>query len=67
MVYPNSLKGVFHYFYDKVIHNLLKLMNSPSLKNTRILLHYLRMKKGLKPKTGKKQLIIKDTNGSITK
>ena len=28
---PNFLEGMFHYFHDKVIHNLLKLMNSPSL------------------------------------
>ena len=27
---PNFLEVMFHYFHDKVIHNLLKLMNSPS-------------------------------------
>ena len=33
MVYPNFLEIMFHYFHDKVIPNLLKLMNSPSLTN----------------------------------
>ena len=31
MGYPNFLEVMFHYFRDKFIPNLLKLMNSPSL------------------------------------
>ena len=31
MVDPKFLKEMFHYFYDKVIPNLMKLINSPSL------------------------------------
>ena len=31
MGYPNFLEGMFFYFHNKVIYNLLKLMNSPSL------------------------------------
>ena len=31
MGYPNLLDWMSHYFHDKVIPNLLKLVNSPSL------------------------------------
>ena len=31
MGHPKRLEGMFHYFHDNVIPNLLKLMNSPSL------------------------------------
>ena len=31
MGYPNFLEVMFHCFHDKVISNLLKLMNSPSI------------------------------------
>ena len=33
MGYTNLLEGMFHYFHDNVIPNLLKRMNSPSITN----------------------------------
>ena len=33
MGYPKLLEGMFHYFHDKFISNVLKLLNSPSITN----------------------------------
>ena len=71
MVYTNFLEGMFQYFRDKVIPNLLKLMNSPITTNKKnndsLLEDKERAEAKHTPDTRKNQLIIKDTDGSITK
>ena len=71
MGYPNFLEGIFHYFHDKVIPNLLKLMNSPSLNNHKDLDSILedeeRAEAKKRPTTRKMFLMIENTDGSTTK
>ena len=67
MGYPIFLKGMFHYFYDKVLLNLLKLINWPSLIKHKDIASLLedaeRVESKNTPDTGKKKLIIKGTDG----
>ena len=62
---------MFHCFCDKVITNLLKLMNSPITTNKNNTVSLLEDKERVEakntPATWKNQLIIKETDGSITK
>ena len=62
---------MFQYFRDKVIPNLLKLMNSHITTNKKNLDSLLEDKERAEAKntlaTWKNQLIIKETDGSITK
>ena len=64
---PKFLEGMFRYFHNKVIPNLLKLTNSPSLtkhKDLASLLKYgERAEAKNTPATRKKQIIIKKTGG----
>ena len=68
---PNFLEGMFHCFRDKVVPNLLKLMNSPSLTNHKYIASFLedeeRDEAKNTPAIREKQLIIKETDGLITK
>ena len=62
---------MFHYFNNKVIPNLLKLMNSPILTRQKDLSSLLEDEERdvakNTPDNRKNHLIVKDTNGSITK
>ena len=62
---------MLHYFLNKVITNLLKLMNSPSLTKHKDLASLLenqeRDEAKNTPATGKNKLITKETDGSTTK
>ena len=62
---------MLHYFHNKVIINLLKLMNSPSLTKHKDIASLLEDEEKSESKnthaTRKKQLVIKDTGGSIKK
>ena len=68
---PNFLEVMFHYFCDKIITNLLKLMKSPSLTKYKDFASLIEDKERSEaentPATRKMQLIIKETNCSITK
>ena len=68
---PKFLEGMFRYFHNKVIPNLLKLTNSPSLTKHKDLASLLkdgeRAEAKNTPATRKKQLVIKDTGGSLKK
>ena len=69
--YPKLLEGMFHYFHDKVITKLLKLMNSPSLtknNDTDSLIEYEERYEAKNTlSTRKNELIIKENDGLITK
>ena len=69
--YPNFLEGMFHCFRNNIIPNLLKLMNSPSLTKNKDIASLLEDEEMSEAKntlaTREKQVIIKETDGSITK
>ena len=62
---------MFHYFHDKVIPNLLKLVNSYGLTNNNSFASLIEDEEISEventPSTRKNQLFIKETGGSITK
>ena len=67
----NLLEGMSHYFHDKVIPNLMKLMNLPSITKHKYLASMLedegRAEAKNTPATRKNQLIIKETDCKISK
>ena len=67
MGYPNFLEGMFHYFRDKVITNLLELMKSHSLTKHKDLASLIKDEERYEdkntPSTRKYQLIVKETDG----
>ena len=67
----NLLEGMSHYFHDKVIPNLMKLMNSPIITKNKYLASLLEYEERAEdkntPATRKNQFIVKYNDGSIKK
>ena len=69
--HPKFLEVMFCYFHDKFIPKLLKLVNSPNLAKHKDIASLIeggeRSEAKNTPDTRKNQLIINDTDDSITK
>ena len=71
MGYTNFLEGMFQYFHDKVIPNLLKLMSSPRINKYKNLASLIKDEERAESRntlaSRKNQIIIKYNDGLITK